>query len=381
MRLLIPLLFFSTILSAQSAFLKDPDIVWAAEIEQDWVVDIPSLEEEWDQGVITLKQVRSRENELHWSSPYLAELVYEAVRRGDLAVFQDPDCKEKLNINGGFPKVVTLATVNSMSGDLHHFENDNRPVEMNNLIGVQYVDTLITFDPMTYEEKIAAALSLPDPFSVVVAWRLRQVLAYHKKSARWSTEVMGIAPLVEVRNWVNDTVELRPAFWFKPDNKRHKLHSKRIVWAKKTFSGKQTQTELPLHPATLLKTTAGFEHPMSHLLSVFETKKKSPFYDSQGGKLMSLEERKNMMHRTDTTVSYNWETHEGTMDVEHKGISDSMIQQLRLAQTWYWDDRRARLSICLDAVAPLEEVVYIQYYRKSKGLNHTRPLFYRMAKR
>jgi hypothetical protein len=249
------------------------------------------------------------------------------------------------------------------------------------LNGFQYVDTIIIFDPVTYEEQITAVLYQPEPFSVVVAWRLRQVLAYHKKSARWSTEVVGIAPLVEVRNWDNDTVELRPAFWFKPDNKRHKLHSKRIVWAKKTISDKQPRAEIPANLPNPLKVVKGFENPVSHLLSVFETKKKAPFYDSQGGKLLSLEERKNRMHRTDTTVSYNWETHEGTMDVEHKGISDSMIQQLRLAQTWYWDDRRARLSICLDAVAPLEEVVYIQYYRKSKGLNYTRPLFYRMAKR
>ncbi len=376
MRLLLSLLFFSTILSAQSAFLKDPDIVWAAEIEQDWVVDIPSLEAEWDQGIITLKQVRSRENELHWSSPYLAELVYEAVRRGDLAVFRDSDCKEKLNINGGFPKVATFATVNSVTGDLNYFENDNHPVQVNNLNGFQYVDTIIIFDPVTYEEQITAVLYQPEPFSVVVAWRLRQVLAYHKKSARWSTEVVGIAPLVEVRNWDNDTVELRPAFWFKPDNKRHKLHSKRIVWAKKTISDKQPRTEIPANLPNSLKVVRGFENPMSHLLSVFETKKKSPFYDSQGGKLLSLEERKNRMHRTDTIVSYDRITSEETITIEQKGIRDSLIQQIRLVQTWHWDARRARLSICLDAVAPIEGV-----FNNMGDIRYTRPLFYRKAKR
>lgn len=376
MRLLFSLLFFSKILSAQSAFLKDPDIVWAAEIEQDWVVDIPSLEAEWDQGIITLKQVRSRENELHWSSPYLAELVYEAVRRGDLAVFHDPDFNEKLNIKADYPRVATLATFNSATGYMNHFENVNRPVEMNNLFGVQYVDTLFTFDPVTYEEKIAAVLSLPDPFSLVVAWRLRQVLFYHKKSARWSTKVVGIAPLVEVRNWVNDTVELRPAFWFKPDNKRHKLHSKRIVWAKKTISDKQPRAEIPANLPNPLKVVKGFENPVSHLLSVFETKKKSPFYDSQGGKLLSLEERKNRMHRTDTIVSYDRITSEETITIEQKGIRDSLIQQIRLVQTWHWDARRARLSICLDSIAPIEGV-----FNNMGDIRYTRPLFYRMAKR
>jgi len=376
MRLLIPFLFFSTMLSAQFAFLKDPDIVWAAEIEQDWVVDIPSLEEEWDKGIITLKQVRSRENELHWSSPYLAELVFEAARRGDLAVFKDPDCKEKLNVNAVFPKVVTLTTVNSVKGDLLHFETDSRPDEVNDLIWYQHADTIITFDPVTYEAQIVAVRSQPEPFSKVVAWRLRQVLAYHKKSASWSTEVVGIAPLMEFRDWHKDTIELRPAFWFKTDNKRHKLHSNRIVWAKKTFSDKQPGTEIPANPPNPLKAAKGFENPVSHMLCVFESGKKTPFYDSQGGKLLSFEERKNRMPVTDTIVSYDPVTFEETITIEQKGIRYSQVQQIRLVQTWNWDARRARLSICLDAVAPIEGVC-----NDMGDIRFTRPLFYRMAKR
>jgi len=45
------------------SFLKDPDIVWAAEIEQDWVVDIPSLEAECDEGITTIKLLRITKNE------------------------------------------------------------------------------------------------------------------------------------------------------------------------------------------------------------------------------------------------------------------------------------------------------------------------------
>jgi len=346
MRLLLLLLLLPTLHAAQSNFLKDPDIVWAAEIEQDWVVDISSLEEEWDKGIITLKQLRSRENELHWSSPYLAELVFEAVQRGDLIVFKDPECK----------------------------------IRTDAALAYRAMDTVVVFDPVSYEMQVEVVYSPPQPLKDVKAWRLRQILAYHKKSATWSTTVLSIAPLLEVKNWKGDSIGIQPIFWFKPDTKRQKLSSDRIVWAKKTVSGKQPKTEIPANPPNLVKALKGFENPVSHLLKVFQTNMKSPFYDSQGDKLLSLDERKNILPREDTTVSYNWETQEGTIDVEHKGITDSMIQQLRLVQTWFWDDRRARLSICLDAVAPLEEVVYIQYYRKSGGLKYTRPIFYRRAK-
>lgn len=62
-RLLFIFLLVPCFLTAQSEFLKDPDIVWAAEIEQDWVVDIPSLEAECDEGITTIKLLRITKNE------------------------------------------------------------------------------------------------------------------------------------------------------------------------------------------------------------------------------------------------------------------------------------------------------------------------------
>ncbi len=55
MRLFIFLVIFPAFLTAQSAFLKDPDIVWAVEIEQDWVIDVLSLEAEGDSGITTMQ--------------------------------------------------------------------------------------------------------------------------------------------------------------------------------------------------------------------------------------------------------------------------------------------------------------------------------------
>jgi hypothetical protein len=335
------LFLMSDLLSAQTDFLKDPDIVWAAEIEQDWVVDIPSFEEEWEQGLITLKQLRSREHELHYSSPYLIELVIDAVNNRKLKVYKDSDLK--------IPEA-------------DYWANKGQGMS-------------VIFDPLTLDEKVVTTFNTLDPFVAVKAWRLRQILAYHKKKATWSTTVLAIAPLVQEKNWETDCTQLRPLFWFKPAQKCPKLTSNHIVWAKKTFSGQQSGTAVSHAPSALLKTMKDGETPISHILQVFETDMKSPFYDSQGNELLSPKERRNMVSRTDTIATFDPETYETAIEIINKGIKSAQISQLRLVQTWYWDARRNQLSICLDAVAPIKNVI-----DDWGGFRYAVPLFYRKAK-
>jgi len=342
MRLILLLLFFTPALLAQSPLLKDSDVVWAAEIEQDWVIDISSIENEWDQGVITLKQLRSRENELHWSSPYLAELVFEAVQKRKVDVFKDPGCS------------IT-------AGDFLEYRG---------------ADTIVTFDPVTYEEQVVIVRNEIQPLKDIKGWRLRQILAYHKKSATWSTTVTAIAPLVIIYGLEGDSLDIRPLFWFKPDNKPQKLENRRISWVKKTISGKQAGTKVLIDSLNLIKVIPGFENPIVHQLEQFGTDQKAAFYDSQGDKLLGFEVRRGMMTKTDTIEIFDPETYEKSLLVEPKGIKVAEISQLRLVQTWYWDTEKARLSIHLDAVAPIEPV-----FDDRGRFRYAKPLFYRRAKK
>lgn len=342
MRQALLLLFFAPSLFAQSPAPKDPDIVWAAEIEQDWVIDIPSLEDEWNQGVFTLKQLRSRNNELNWSSPYFAELVMEAVQSGKLAVFKDPGC-------------------GTLAGDYLDYRG---------------ADTIVVFDPVTYDEQVLTVRNPLQPLVDIKAWRLRQVLSYHKKSATWSTTVVALAPLVTIYGIEGDSLDTRPLFWFKPENKSYKLGNERISWAKKTFSGKQAGTEIPANPIKQIKVVPGFENPMAHQLNKLETDRKSTFYDSQGNERLSPEARREMLSKTDTITTFDPETFEEIVHVVPAGIKVGDVNQLRLVQTWYWDARKSRLSIHLDAVAPIEDV-----YDVRGNFRYPKPLFYRLANR
>jgi hypothetical protein len=343
MRFVLLFILFPALLPAQSDFLKNPDIVWAAEIEQDWVVDVPSLETEWEEGITTLKLLRTENNAGYWSSPYLAELVFEAMTSGKLPVFKDPACTIQIDF---------LEMISSLK------------------------DTFVTFDPETYEEKIVVAslCDPPIPHEYFKAWRLRQILAYHK-DATWSTTVEAIAPLILVENKEGDSLEIRPLFWFRPDNKRQKLTSNNIVWAKQCIN-KQPKTQMPANPTHLVKITDGFQNPLPHLLKVLENDMKKPFYDSWNQKLLTLSERTLMLAKTDTTINYDPEPYEEICYFVRNEINPDNIRHLRLVQTWYWDERHHRLSICLDAVAPV-----IDLFDDLGNFRYSRPIFYWRARR
>lgn len=341
MRLPLLLCLLPLLLGAQSDFLRDPDIVWAAEIEQDWMIDVPCQGDEWEEGITTLKLLCPEQNSRYQTTPFLSELVFRAIEGGKLPVYQDPQC--------------TMPA-------------DPLPVYPGN-------DTVITFNPVTYQEKVMVVRRIPNPAYDFKAWRLRQILAYHRKSATWSTTAEAIAPLVLARNKHGDSVGMRPLYWFRPGNKRQKISSGQIVWAIRTENRPQKHRVSP-HPSNPVKITDGYRNPVTHLFQVLGRNMKTPFYDSWNEKLLSPAERKAILARTDTIVTYDPETYEEKTAVVQNEISTDNVDMLRLVQTWYWDERRHRLSICLDAVAPS-----IKVFGFDGGYRYSKLLFFRRARR
>jgi hypothetical protein len=335
MRLFFLLSFLPTLLAAQSAFLKNPDIVWAAEIEQDWSVDFPSLEDEGAAGVTTLKLLRTKESEAYYSSLYLADLVFQAALRGQLPIFKDPECL--------------------IPADAFEVYPDK--------------DTIMTFDPETYEEKRRVVYVEPQPFYDFKAWRLRQVLTYRTKTATWHTQVQAIAPLININNERGDSIGTRPLFWFRPDEKRPKLTASPIVWAKRTVN-RQAKTQVPIASMKPQKTVGGTPELLLCLQDLVEKRMGIPLHDADG-ELLSIEMRQSMLHRSDTIIHCFSEEPNTVIRLE---LLDR-VHYLQLLQTWYWDARRHRLSICLDAVAPLSDVL-----DNEDNFRFRRPLFYQRTR-
>lgn len=340
MKTLLFCLFFPAALSAQlSAYLNDPDILWATELSQDWLVDIPSFDMEWENGITTVKLLRTEQNEPYWNAPFLKELVFYAANNGQLPIYED----------AAFSKRVTDAA------------------------RLLYrLDTIVTFDPETYEERVKV---IRNEVHLTNTWRLVQVLAYHRKSATWSTTAEAIAPLVVVRNAVGDSVGTQPLFWFWPESRRPKLNSRHVVWAKKVVN-KQPGTEIATVPAHPVKMTEGSQSPLPHLLQVMASDNKIPFYDSWNEKPLSISARNAILVKTDTIITFDTETYEERVRIVRNDINPDNIRQLRTVQSWYWDERSQRLHICLDAVAPLMDVM-----DDMGNFRYQIPLFYRRARK
>lgn len=304
-------------------------------------MDIPSLEVEQDEGITTLKLLRTKQNELYCSSFYLADLVFQAALQGNLPIFKDPDCQIPADPFGVYPDK----------------------------------DTIVSFDPETYEERTQVVYVEPVPAWDFKRWRLRQVLAYHQKTATWSTTVEAIAPLIVVKNAAGDSIGLRPLFWFRPNDKRQKLTSDYIVWAKETVN-RQAKTEVPLTVFKSMKTVDGIPELLLHQQGVVEKRMDVPLYNAVGDELLSAERRRSLIARIDTII---YPDPQESYEEVHCVVYHDMLRlthHLLLVQTWYWDTRRRRLSICLDAVAPLVDV------QDNEGnFRFRRPLFYWRTRR
>ncbi len=328
-----------SVLLAQSDFLKDPDIVWAAEIEQDWVVDVPSLADELQEGISTLKLLCEDPEGFFLIPPTLSSVVTFAVASGQIPIFSDPDC--------------TIST-------------DWRTV-------LGYSDN-VTFDPETSEEIVRIGCIDFDPEAFKI-WRLRQVLAFHQKSNRWSTTVESIAPLAKILNEAGDSIDTQPIFWFKPFNDRPDLNSKYVVWAKKTVN-KPAKTQLPIATLKPIKHQDNFPGLLPKFEEIALHHPKIPLHHGTENRLLTLEERSTLSVRLDTIIQRLAlpEPDAGAADLIYLRIL-AQVDALRLVQSWYWDEKRHKLAICLDAIAPLRNVLDVE-----GNVRYTAPLFYQRAR-
>lgn len=323
MRSLLLLLLLPNFLTAQSAFLQDKNIVWAAEIEQDWIIDGSSLSDEYTLGLKTLKLLRTEQNEDYWENSSLAELVYHAASTGALPIYDDME-----------------------------FLQPADPVRV-----LSKSDTVVTFNPETYEETVRIVRTDFDGFKQFKAWRLRQVLYYNKKTPGWNTVVIAIAPLLQVCCNDKDSVAYKPAFWFKPNNERPNLGKKEIVWAKMTRN-KQPGTLISINQPHMLKVLDGFQNPAEHNFGLFKSDPKGQFYASwEDKKPMPIEDRLSLVSKIDTVVTFDPETYEEKVIIVRNDVNPADVNFIRLYQTWYWDERKNRLSICSDQVGPMVDVL------------------------
>lgn len=160
-------------------------------------------------------------------------LTYEPIREADIfwekKVWRVIDIREKMNLPFAYPEmpffsIVMDAAVNGEI-DTYSTEDDKftyklEPDEVASM-GAS-VDTVITFDPETYEENIQVVRNDLNPEDVK-RFRIKEIWFFDEESSTMQVRILGIAPLKDVTDDNGNFRYEQPMFWVYYPNIRELL--------------------------------------------------------------------------------------------------------------------------------------------------------------
>jgi len=150
-------------------------------------------------------------------------LPYDPVREADIfwekRIWRVIDIREKMNLPFAYPerpffKILMDAAIEGeitvYSAEDDKFTNALTPEE----VAAQgaSVDTVITFDPETYEEKIQVVRNDINPEDIK-RFRLKEIWFFDEESSTMQVRILGIAPLRDVKDENGNFKYELPLFW------------------------------------------------------------------------------------------------------------------------------------------------------------------------
>lgn len=165
-------------------------------------------------------------------------LPYQPLREADIfwekRVWRIIDIREKMNLPFAYPeeRFFTILMNAAVNGDINVYSTDDDKfsykLEAGEVASMgATVDTVITFDPETYEEQIQVVrneLNAED----VKRFRLKEVWFFDEETSMLQVRILGIAPLIDVKDDNGNFRYEKPMFWvYYPDCReilaRHKV--------------------------------------------------------------------------------------------------------------------------------------------------------------
>jgi gliding motility associated protien GldN len=174
-------------------------------------------------------------------SPYERKLFKEKkvltndhIREADVAyekrMWRVIDVREKINQPFMYPKAPFINVIldaakngeitvyNTITGD--DFKTPLNKIDLINTISS--VDTVITYDPVTYEEKMVIAVNDLN-YEDIKRFRVKEVWFFDKESGTMQCRILGIAPMKEVKDDKGNFRYEQPMFWAYYPNLRQVL--------------------------------------------------------------------------------------------------------------------------------------------------------------
>ena len=166
-------------------------------------------------------------------------LAYDHIREADIfwekRVWRVIDTREKMNLPFAYPDrpffSILMAAAEAGEITVYSVEDDKfsqrlTPDEVK-AMGAS-VDTITTFDPVTYEEKIEIVTNDIYPEDVK-RFRLKEIWFFDEETSTLQVRILGIAPLLDVKD--ENTGEFRyeqPMFWVYYPEARETLARERV---------------------------------------------------------------------------------------------------------------------------------------------------------
>ncbi len=150
-------------------------------------------------------------------------LPYDHIREADLLwekrIWRVIDTREKINLPFRYPEryFFNILFDAAMEGEItaysvedDKFTNPLRPDELRNM--VSSIDTITTFDPVTYEERIEVVENEMNPADIQ-RYRIKEVWFFDEETSTMQVRVLGIAPLLDVTDDNGNFLYEQPLFW------------------------------------------------------------------------------------------------------------------------------------------------------------------------
>ena len=162
-------------------------------------------------------------------------LPYDHIREADIFwekwVWRVIDIREKMNLPFAFPKrpFITILMDAAQAGEIQVFKDEDFELpydtaEIKN-VGVK-VDTVATFDPVTYERVVNVVRNDFDPESVK-RFRVKEVWFFDEETSTMQVRILGIAPVSEV-TVEGESVGEQAMFWVYYPTAREALARERV---------------------------------------------------------------------------------------------------------------------------------------------------------
>lgn len=166
-------------------------------------------------------------------------LPYAPIREADVfwekRIWRVIDIREKMNLPFAYPEkpfftILMEAAVNGeiAAYNVNEYDKFEMRLQADEIASMgSNIDTVITFDPETYEEQVQIVRNDLNPEDVK-QFRLKEVWFFDENTSTLQVRILGIAPLIDVKDDNGNYRFTKPMFWiYYPDCRelfaRHKV--------------------------------------------------------------------------------------------------------------------------------------------------------------